>query len=243
MNGDGTWNAQFIDTLRSDVYQTVFTGVDGVDLDQRIGMSRTKSGDKVFVTWADTDAITWGVNITTNKLPDIYIWSKDVINNTYTPAVNVTTLSDYWGANLWMHQSDMVIEDGGNYYIPVSTSVHGTTDLDPVLHQYLKNVWFTEGDYINVGTASIASPVAGISQNYPNPVNGTTRVDVTLTKNASVSLEVYNIVGQKVYEIPARNLTEGTHSFEISVTGLKAGVYTYSVIANGERTTRKMMVN
>ena len=93
-----------------------------------------------------------------------------------------------------------------------------------------------------VGTRSKPIPSFSISQNYPNPFNGTTQVDVTLAKNAQVSLEVYNIVGQKVYEISARNLGEGVHPFQINAANLKAGIYTYSVIANGERTTRKMMV-
>jgi hypothetical protein len=112
----------------------------------------------------------------------------------------------------------------------------------PVQYKYIPDFMFNESDFSIIGVKDVQNAVAGISQNYPNPANGTTRVDVTLAKTASVCLEVYNIVGQKVYEIPARNLTEGTHLFEINVASLKAGVYTYAVIANGERSTRKMMV-
>jgi hypothetical protein len=113
-------------------------------------------------------------------------------------------------------------------------------DLDPAGNNIYYHLAVDKGDIVSTKVLQVSS--FGISQNYPNPFNGTTQVDVTLAKSASVSLEVYNIVGQKVYEIPARNLTEGTHLFEINVASLKAGVYTYAVIANGERSTRKMMV-
>ena len=236
MKGDGTWDAIYIDTLRSEVYEEFPSDF---DLDQRISMSRTLSGDKVFVTWADSDLETWAVQFEDNRLPDIYTWALDVTQPLYSPSTNVTEFGDYWGANFYTHVSNMVIESDGHYHIPLTTTELGANAGEPVLYQYLTNVY---PDFM-VSTNPLSSPVSAIEQNYPNPANGTTRVDVTLAKSASVSLEVHNIVGQKVYEEPVRNLSEGTHSFSINVAGLKAGVYTYSVIANGERSTRKMMVN
>ncbi len=236
MKGDGTWDAQFIDTLRSKRYEEFPSEF---NLDQRISMSRTQSGDKVFVTWADSDLATWQVQFEDNRLPDVYTWAFDVTQPLYSPSTNATEFGDYWGSNFYTHVADMVIENEGFYHIPLTTSVLGNDAGEPVTYQYLQNVY---PDFI-VSTNSLNSPVSAIQQNYPNPANETTRVDVTLAQSAKVSLEVHNILGQKVYEIAARNLSEGTHPFEINVAKLKAGVYTYSVIANGERSTRKMMVN
>ena len=238
MKGDGTWDARFVDTLRSENYAASIPGLT-TDLDQRIQMTRTQSGDKVFVVWADSDLATWGVSFEDNKLPDVYTWAFDVTQPLYSPATNITEYGDYWGANYWMRTSDMVMENDGSYLVPVTTSIPGLDDGAPVLHQYLMNV---SPDFL-ISSNTLSSPVSAIEQNYPNPANGTTYVKVTLAKSAKVSLEVHNILGQKVYEIPASNLSEGIYTLPINLAGLKAGVYTYSVIANGERSTRKMMVN
>ena len=242
MNGDGTWNAQYIDTLRTEVREDYYPDY---DMDMRMALSRTRNGEKVFFTWADTDAINWPGDITTNTLPDVFIWGQDVTNQMYTNPTNVTgPFGDYWGDNNWMHVSDMVITENDLYHIPLTTSLSGPTSADePVTHQFLAGVWFTEAEFLNIDANQQLMSVNNLSQNYPNPSNGFSLVDITLAKAASVSLEIYNLVGQKVYEIPARRLGEGKHTLQIKAGNLTPGLYTYSVIANGERATRKMMVN
>ena len=239
MEGDGIWNAIFVDTIHAEEFV-----LGTIDMDHRIAMSRTEDGSKVFVTWADTDPTFFPV--TDNSAPDIFTWGFDIEDRHYTDPKNITALTDVWGENFWLHVSDMVVvENNDTYHIPVSTTTAGATENDPCTHHFVRGVYLTEADFINVGNKKIypvSNGIATVSVNYPNPFNGVTRVDVSLTKQANVSLEVYNLLGQKVYEIPARNLGEGTHNFQINAAGLNAGIYTYSVIANGERTTRKMVI-
>lgn len=244
MNGDGTWNAQFIDTLRTDPVDE--GNAFGMGWDQRIQMSRTDDGSKIFVSWADTDPAAWGGGITTNTQPDIFVWSYDMNTNRYTSAVNKTTLGDYWGDNLWLHAGDKVLTSGDQYYIPLTTSAStipsGTQD-DPMAHFYVRGIGFSEGDYTIQEVKTIEpSSNASVSQNYPNPFSNTTAVSLTLNKRADVSVEVFNLMGQKVSEVATRSLEAGTHTISINATGLKAGIYTYSVIANGERVSHKMTV-
>lgn len=241
MNGDGTWNAQFVDSLRSEGLEDYLT----VSLDQRISMSRNADGSKVFVAWADTDPTLWGGGVTTNMQPDLFIWGYDVTNQHYTAPVNVTVLSDYWGDNFWLHVSDYVLTEGAEYHIPVSTSINGATESDPVTHQFFSGPGFNEADFIFISTPDIDAPASllAVSQNYPNPFTGASQVDVSLVKTSSVSLEVYNLVGQKVYEIPAATYQAGKCSLTIDAGGFKPGIYTYTVFANGEKASRKMMVH
>jgi len=240
MNGDGTWNAQYVDSLRSEGLEDFLT----VSLDQRISMSRNADGSKVFVTWADTDPALWGGAVTTNMQPDVFIWGYDVTTQLYTNPVNVTALGDYWGDNFWLHVADYVLTEGSEYRIPITTTINGATENDPTTHQFLDGVGFSEADFLNTKTENLSSPakLATVSQNHPNPFSGISQVDVNLTASAVVSLEVYNLVGQKVYELPSRNLPTGTHSLTLNVANLKAGIYNYSVIANDNRITRKMVV-
>ncbi|MCB9014532.1 MAG: T9SS type A sorting domain-containing protein [Lentimicrobiaceae bacterium] len=240
MNGDGTWNAQFVDSIRSEGLEDYLT----VSLDQRVSMSRSADGSKVFVTWADTDPTLWGAGVTTNIQPDVFIWGYDIETNHYTTPVNVTAFTDYWGDNFWLHVSDQVVTEGSDYYIPMSTSINGTTENDPVTHQYFSGVGFSEGDFVNVNTQNreLSSVISTVSQNFPNPFNGITEVKVKLSVSTLLSLEVYNLVGQKVFEIPAVRASAGMHKLAVDSRNLIPGVYTYSVIAGGERQTRKMIV-
>lgn len=234
LDGGQSWLAQKLGTNLK-----TFRGEWGdVSEDNRSQLTTSYDGRYMFFSWLDTDFEGQVDNIQ----PDIFCVGWDVVNNLYTDVVNVTFLSDAWLQAFMGTASYYALPATDGYIIPFVYQDFNTTDPGlPVQYKYIKDFSFSIPDYYIVGN-SYKETVSRISQNYPNPFNGVTRVDVTLTKQANVSLEVYNLLGQKVYEIPARNLGEGTHNFQINAAGLNAGIYTYSVIANGERTTRKMVI-
>lgn len=234
LDGGQTWLAQKLGANLK-----TFRGEWGeVAEDNRSQLTTSYDGRYMFFSWLDTDF----EGQTDNIQPDIFCVGWDVENNLYTDVVNVTFLSDAWLQAYMGTASYYALPAADGHIVPLMYQDFNTTDpLQPVQYKYIKDFSFSAADYYIVGN-SYKETVSKISQNYPNPFNGVTRVDVTLTKQANVSLEVYNLLGQKVYEIPARNLGEGTHNFQINAAGLNAGIYTYSVIANGERTTRKMVI-
>lgn len=81
-----------------------------------------------------------------------------------------------------------------------------------------------------------------ISQNYPNPFSSVTRFDITLPQAARVSLDIFNLTGQRVISYPSKNFTAGKHSIDINKGNLKPGVYIYSITINGETNSHKMIV-
>ncbi|MFO8130303.1 MAG: T9SS type A sorting domain-containing protein [Bacteroidales bacterium] len=83
---------------------------------------------------------------------------------------------------------------------------------------------------------------SNVTQNRPNPFTGTSVVEVTLEQSADLSLEVTNLMGQKVYEVDLGNVPAGTHPVTIDGTGLDSGVYFYTVSAGNSRVTRKMII-
>ena len=234
-DGGETWLGQKLGTNLK-----TFRGEWGdVSEDNRSQATVTYDGSKVFFSWLDTDF----EGQTDNLQPDIFCVGWDPQENKYTPVVNVTFLSDAWLQAYMGTASYYAFVDGDNYIVPFAYQDMDPTDPGlPVQYKYIKDFTFNNSEFVNPGVSKIENTVAGVSQNFPNPFSGVSQVEVSLAKSAKVSLEVYNIVGQKVYEIPARNLGEGTHTFQINAASLKSGIYTYSVIANGERTTRKMMV-
>jgi len=93
-----------------------------------------------------------------------------------------------------------------------------------------------------VGSGNKPVPSFELSQNYPNPFTGETMINLTLNQASTVSLEVNDLMGRMVYTLPATKLNAGSNMLKIVSNNLRPGVYTYSVIINGERITRKMMV-
>ena len=75
--------------------------------------------------------------------------------------------------------------------------------------------------------------------NYPNPFNPTTTVQFDLPAAANVSVEIYNVLGQKVLSVPERSFAAGTsRTFEIDGSLLSSGMYLYRVIARMDQEVR-----
>ena len=51
-----------------------------------------------------------------------------------------------------------------------------------------------------------------LSQNYPNPFNPTTMFDLTLSRSQNVDFAIYNIMGQRVKTLAARNMPAGLYN-------------------------------
>lgn len=82
-----------------------------------------------------------------------------------------------------------------------------------------------------------------VSQNYPNPFSWQSTVSVVLDQSATLSLEVSNLVGQLVYQIPAKRYNPGKNDFVIDASNLKTGVYFYTIKSGVESITKKMIVD
>jgi hypothetical protein len=80
-----------------------------------------------------------------------------------------------------------------------------------------------------------------LSQNYPNPFNPSTVIEFALPKEAHVTLEVYNIIGQKVMTLVDEVRPAGYHSVKFDGTNLASGMYLYR-LATGQQTFLKKLL-
>ena len=81
-----------------------------------------------------------------------------------------------------------------------------------------------------------------LHQNYPNPFNPTTVIMFDLPRQADVSLEIYNVMGQRLATIAKGIHQAGRHSVEFDASHLASGVYIYRLQAGSVSLTRKMMI-
>ncbi len=106
-----------------------------------------------------------------------------------------------------------------------------------------------------VGNQDLSSAVPNnfaLFQNYPNPFNPSTRIEFALPIRSNVKLQIFNIVGELIYEFSNKELNAGKHAFIWNGTNSKgnfagSGIYFYKLIANGEdnstfQQVRKMML-
>ena len=95
---------------------------------------------------------------------------------------------------------------------------------------------------VNVGVPKYDSKKIFVGQNFPNPVNGTTTVNVYLDNDATVIVEVSDVTGEKVMTLDNGIITSGAHQLTIDASHLSTGLYFYTVKINGQSYTHKMIV-
>jgi hypothetical protein len=84
-----------------------------------------------------------------------------------------------------------------------------------------------------------------LSQSYPNPFNPTTQIDFSIPQTERVTIEVFNINGQKVRTLLDEVTPAGTHTVTWNATSdsggrVASGVYLYRLTAGEKSTTKKM---
>ncbi len=81
-----------------------------------------------------------------------------------------------------------------------------------------------------------------LNQNYPNPFNPSTKITFTLGKAGFATLNVYNVLGQKVASLVSGNLQAGIHEVNFNATNLSTGVYIYRLESNNNVAIKKMVL-
>jgi len=82
--------------------------------------------------------------------------------------------------------------------------------------------------------------VTELHSNFPNPFNATTTFNYSLSKDADVHLEVYNLMGQKVETLINGLQNAGFKTIKWDASSYSSGVYFYK-LSTGEQTFTKRM--
>jgi len=91
-------------------------------------------------------------------------------------------------------------------------------------------------EYSKIIEAEISIPMNfELSQNYPNPFNPSTKIDYNLPFDSKVTLEIYNVMGEKVGQLVNQDQSAGYFSVEFNSSSLgksiSSGIYFYRITA------------
>lgn len=96
----------------------------------------------------------------------------------------------------------------------------------------------------NVGIENVNALGYGLGNAYPNPANANSEVNIpfAIGNAGDVSIEIFNVVGNKVAAVAPAYYTAGEHTAVFSTSNFTPGVYLYTIKAGAYSATKKFSV-
>jgi len=138
---------------------------------------------------------------------------------------------------------------GDSQYVLIKMGVaQGPDNLLSIIDLgHLLNEPFDPMTDVNDGRADVLPNRFHVRQNYPNPFNPATRIDYTLPSRARVTIDIYNILGQRVRRLVDETKPAGEHfviwdGTDESSRKVSSGLYFYCVRAGDSVDSKKMLL-
>ena len=111
---------------------------------------------------------------------------------------------------------------------------------------YLDDIW-VESEFVENDESVLLVQQVKLFENYPNPFNPSTTISFSLPFADKVSLDIFNLKGQKITTLYSGDLPPGTHSLvwngrDQNQSAVASGVYLYRLQTGNRVETRKMML-
>ncbi len=80
-----------------------------------------------------------------------------------------------------------------------------------------------------------------LNQNYPNPFNPTTQIKFSIPIRSNVTIDIFNLLGQKVKTLINKELSAGNHVVDWDASDVSTGLYIYKMTAGNFSQSKKMI--
>jgi hypothetical protein len=119
------------------------------------------------------------------------------------------------------------------------------TKLEANTYSYrLKQIDFNGSiDYSNEITVEVTPPLKfELAQNYPNPFNPSTIIKYSIPQDDIVSLDVFNLLGEKVASLVNGFQKAGRYEIKFNASYLASGIYVYKLNSGSFNSVKKMLL-
>ena len=82
----------------------------------------------------------------------------------------------------------------------------------------------------------------GLSQNFPNPFNPSTKIKFQIPSSEFTTLKVFDVLGKEVSTLVSKKLNQGNHTYTFDRKNLASGIYYYQLLAGDYREVKKMIL-
>ncbi|MCK4445858.1 MAG: T9SS type A sorting domain-containing protein, partial [Candidatus Marinimicrobia bacterium] len=139
---------------------------------------------------------------------------KEVETNDYSLLENSPCINA--GTALFIWQGDTLL------ILPDSCYVGNAPDMGAIESVFLRLADFTQ----KLPTEFV------LHRNYPNPFNSLTIISFQMPKEATVNLNIYNTLGQKVKTLINKRMNPGNYAITWDASQFSSGVYIYKLTAD-----------
>ena len=164
------------------------------------------------------------------------------------------TINLTWDNTGWSNLGTFVLQDafGGALGIDIDMTTEASLTLtDPAFNTLKLKVTpnGTDGPFLSTGEnyETFFPAEFSLHGNYPNPFNPVTTIRYSLSNRANVTVSVYNLMGQQIFDLVNRYHDAGFH--QVTWSGkdnvgntVPSGVYFYRVTTKDESLTGKMLL-
>jgi hypothetical protein len=98
------------------------------------------------------------------------------------------------------------------------------------------------GNILSIGAEGLIPQEYSLHQNFPNPFNPQTEIAFDLKAGGYVTLNVFNVLGQRVATLVNTTMEAGKHRVTFDAANLSSGLYVYQIQVNGFTAHRKMLL-
>ncbi|MFA7360079.1 MAG: phospholipase D-like domain-containing protein [Candidatus Kapaibacterium sp.] len=174
-------------------------------------------------SWADV----WN-DSTEGRLHHKYIISD--------PIGNYNTSSVLMGSSDWTNESNLYNDE--NILI-----IHSPLIANQYYQEFHQRYKDASGHPVSINTLSSETPLDfKLYQNYPNPFNSQTVIRFSVNKSAVVSIQVYNVLGQKITDLINSRFNPGEYQVTFKSSSLSTGIYYYTMWSEGYSDVKKLVI-
>lgn len=260
-DGGATWDVSYVSPILT--FRGSFGTSDPINMDNHPQISRTKNGDHIFYSWADSDTTApngVGFSVSDNLLPNLRIAGLRMSDAAKTCPRRITDGDAIWeGAALFPMMSQEVILDGnGIVSLPIVMVelLAGSSLADCQFHYFGNDAQidataeFGQRSFAdlqwdaNCAVVNTNKPVEDaitLGQSYPNPTNASAIIEFNMPFSGDVQLDLVNMYGQQVAVLANGEFAAGNHEVTVETSDLAAGIYFYN-LTSGETTISKKMI-